>query len=238
MNLSGVIATFGGEEWTDLAYSRAYPSAITQEPGGAHLTISVAHEAEGTLASARNAGAAAATGDWLCFLDADDELAPGFVAAMQAAEPELRAFAGDVPTKVEALLTPAVAFVRSKKAAYRSRIEPWRDLRDGNSLCIGTLVPRPLFFEVGGFREWPMFEDWDLWQRCAIAGAKVVDVPGAVYVAYMTRRSRNRIAKIPERDYWHQRIGHSNLPDYYEPTTAEEDARKRLIPSGVRKKAA
>jgi hypothetical protein len=133
------------------------------------------------------------------------------------------------------LFTPAVAFTRSRRALYRGKIDLEQDIRDGNWLIIGTLVPAALFREVGGFREWPMFEDWDLWQRCAKLGARVFKVPTALYIAYMIRRSRNRIARIPERDYWHQRIGHENFPDYYEATTAEEDAAQRLIPSGVRK---
>ena len=234
MNLSVIIATYGSDEWVDLAWSRAYQSVLAQDPGGALLTTTVVHEPDGTIASARNAGAAQAAGEWLCFLDADDELAPGFVAAMERVWLQ-----GTYDWQaMRWLLTPAVAFTRSRKATYRGRIWPAMNLRDGNYLCIGTLVPAELFREVGGFREWPLFEDWDLWQRCAKAGARVVEVRDALYVAYMIRGSRNRVPRLPERDYWHQRIGHDNWPDYYDATTSDEDARRRLIPAGVRKRQA
>ena len=81
MNVSICIATFGDERWRDLAMSRAYPSALEQDAP----EIIVVHQPVGTLASARNAAAAQAHGDWLCFLDADDELASGYLDAMMAA---------------------------------------------------------------------------------------------------------------------------------------------------------
>ena len=60
-----------------------------------------------------------------------------------------------------------------------------------NECVIGTVVPRRLFLEVGGFRELPSLEDYDLWLRCCKAGARIVHVPQAVYRAHVRPGSRN-----------------------------------------------
>ena len=62
MNVSIVIATHGAEEWRDLAWSRAYPSAA----GLGALEVLVHHDPDWTLAEARNETAWTASGDWLC----------------------------------------------------------------------------------------------------------------------------------------------------------------------------
>jgi hypothetical protein len=42
---------------------------------------------------------------------------------------------------------------------------------DGNWLVIGCVARTDLLREVGGFRDFPVYEDWDLWLRCWLAGA-------------------------------------------------------------------
>src|SRR3990172_10108928 len=101
MNVSICIATFGDSRWRDLPYSRAYPSALDQ---GAHEII-MEHQPEGTVASSRNAAAEKAKGDWLCFLDADDELAQGYLSAMRRVYEREQ-----LPAGSQLLLTPAVHF--------------------------------------------------------------------------------------------------------------------------------
>lgn len=223
MKVSILISTFGSQDWSGLAWSRAHPSAILQD---SHEVL-VAHEPEATIAEVRNANAARATGDFLCNLDADDELGPGFIEAMRRAWEQER---GDDETPL--LLTPAVSFVlRGRK--YRQHFSPEIEVREGNWLIIGTLLPRSLFTKIGGFKEWPLYEDWDLWTRCVQAGARIVKVPDALYLAHVTRSSRNRVPNRQERNYWHQRIGHSNWPNYYDSTSEDEDIQQRSW--GVRK---
>jgi len=180
VTVSILICTHGSEAWRELALSRAYPSTIAQGT----CEVLTRHEPAGTLAGVRNAAAGDATADWLCFLDADDELAPGYIAEMEHTLEGWESPGWGEDTR--ALLAPAVSF-DGNRAAIPNR-GGWPAV---NECCIGTLVPRRLFHEVGGFRELPSLEDYDLWLRCAKAGAQIVHVPGAVYRAYTSPGSRN-----------------------------------------------
>lgn len=183
MNVSILISTYGEESWRRLAEERAIPSAAREAP----CEIRVLHEPEMTIAQVRNANAEQATGDWLCFLDADDELGPGYLRAMERAHQQRGRVDGTPP-----LLTPAVSYVRK---GYRrpARFLPGHDLTRDNYLVIGTLVRRDLFLEVGGFCDYPHgFEDWSVWAKCWKAGAPIIQVKGAVYYAHINPRSVHR----------------------------------------------
>jgi glycosyltransferase involved in cell wall biosynthesis len=180
VNISVCIATYGSEDWHDLAWSRAWPSA--QDQGA--LEVNCFHDPEGTIASVRNELAGTAKGDWLCFLDADDELAPGYLDAMKRAFEQER-HDGDL------LLTPAARDIKKAKPE-RVKFRPEADLHTGNWLLIGTLIQRDLFWRVGGFRDFPHgLEDWNLWARCVRAGARIKKVPDAIYVVHHNMESKH-----------------------------------------------
>src|SRR5260221_274891 len=81
MNVSVIVATYGASTWEALADARAIPSLI--DSGYTELIVN--HEREGTLAATRNNAVARAPCDFLCFLDADDELDVCYFDAMKAA---------------------------------------------------------------------------------------------------------------------------------------------------------
>ncbi len=173
MSFTIVIATHGEDRWAKLAQRRALPSAQRQA-----CEVLVGHDPEGTRAEVRNALAERATSEWLIFLDADDELDDGYVTAMEKAAQE------------NSLLTPRVSFVKNG-IGQMAQFMPEVPLEKGNWMVVGTAVPRDLLLEVGGWRsfygsgvlnEW---DDWDLWIRCVQAGARIVKVPDAVYVAHV-----------------------------------------------------
>jgi glycosyltransferase involved in cell wall biosynthesis len=195
VDVTVVVGTFGGVDWVRLASSRAIPSAE-------RLGVPVMHRHAGTLAQARNTGAALAKTEWLCFLDADDELDPGYFESMEKASADLRG--------------PAVVYVRGNRV-FPPKLWPVCDLRDGNYLVIGTLIRKSLFEEVGGFEEWPLYEDWALWARAARAGATIEQVPDAVYRAHVRRDSRNRGPGRREREVCHHEIRRAVFPELYEP---------------------
>lgn len=182
MKVTICIATYGGDEWRDLAWSRAYPSVASEQ-----AEILLGHEPDGTIASARNGLADRATSDWLCFLDADDELAPGFLDAMK------RAYEQESGSGTKLLLTPAVSYVRKGKPSPPQFLDRGISLADDNWLVVGTLIQRDLFFEVGGFEDYDHgFEDFALWSKCWRSGAKIVKVPDAVYLAHWNPQSKHR----------------------------------------------
>lgn len=193
MEVTVIVGTHGEQAWVDLAERRAIPSV----PDG----VPVIHSHTDRLVTARNTGAAQADTEWLCFLDADDELDPGYLDAMDDGSEDLRG--------------PSVVYVRNGRP-QPPKLWPACDLVDGNYLVIGTLVRKDLFIEVGGFRDWPLYEDWCLWQRCVLAGATVEQIPAAVYRAHVRTKSRNRAPARSEKLRWHHEIRRANYPHLYE----------------------
>lgn len=222
LNISCVIAAYGEEKWHSLARDRALPST----EGHGFLEVIVSYLPGGTLAEARNAGAAAAKGEWLLFLDADDELEPGFGRALEVA---MRGYGPSM------MFTPSVRYVRPGRTQSHTRIWPRMDIRDGNWLIIGTAIAKRVFDEIGGFREYGWSEDWALFAEAIERGCEVVEVPDAIYRAYVNLKSRNRSKHHKEMLYWHQRIGADIWPNDYEQPTEEEDRRRRLLSHTVRR---
>lgn len=196
MNVAVIVATFGDRaEWEPLA-QRALASVYDQDPAAV-----IRHHGD-TLHGARNEAAAEADTEWLSFVDADDELAPGYLQAMSRAGADLRA--------------PWVRYIRKGRPTPEHIPRGTRDLADGNRLVIGTLVRREMFLAVGGFRDWPFYEDWDLWQRCWLSGASVQFVRQAVYCAHIRLDSRNRTPTHEEKLVVHHAIRRANMPWLYE----------------------
>lgn len=168
-----IIPTFGNhDQWLPLA-RRAAASAIAQTVPPARVVVSMTT----TLAMARNGPAEWARTEWLCFLDADDELDVRYVEAMLAAEGDVR--------------QPATV---SAGAQDRPTVIPAKHLMSGNYIVVGAFVRTELFLDVGGFRELPAYEDWDLWIRCWLAGAHIGCAPDAVYRVHSSA-GRNTLSR-------------------------------------------
>lgn len=208
MEVSIIIATHGDEVWSELAQTRPLPSARAQDAA----EVLIGHDPEGNRASVRNALAEKASGDYLCFLDGDDELAPGYVEAMQRAYDKEE-------TSGPLLLTPRVSYVvkgRARVPKFWPEVPVW----SGNWMVVGTLVERTQFLHVGGWREfsvedWNEWDDWELWIRCQKAGARPVKVKQAVYIAHQESTSRHRTLPHEHKLRWTFEIGREHFPEHY-----------------------
>jgi glycosyltransferase involved in cell wall biosynthesis len=186
--------------------------AQTSEP---HEVI-VEHQPDGTVASARNTAAERATGSHLIFLDADDELDAGYVAAMQ------HALTGPDD---DAMLTPRVSYI-VKGRAQTPKFWPEKPLSEGNWMVIGTMLNRERFLRIGGFDSRPhAFEDWSCFARMWKDGCQPVKVPAAIYRAHWMPGSRNKRLSREEQVTLHYELGREIFPDEYPPAWLEQHMR-------------
>lgn len=191
MEVTIAVATFGDLSWTDRA-QRAIESAWDEGP--------VVYVHGDSLHGARNAALEQVESEFVVFLDGDDELEPGYVAALAQGTCDLRA--------------PAVRYVRGHRAQEPivPRVAGHRHactadcLPQGNWLVVGTAVRAEMVREVGGWWPEPLYEDWSLWLRCWKAGATVEAVPDAVYRAHVRPDSRNRAPDIALKNRVHRDI--------------------------------
>lgn len=199
MDVTVVVATFGDQEWINLAHRRAIPSAVAEG-------VEVIHRHGTSLAQARNEGLGLVRTEWVIHLDADDELEPGYVEEMARGSADLRA--------------PAVSYVRKfrqvrpaglPKVAGHDHDCTAECLPAGNWLVIGTAVRAEMAREIG-WREYACYEDWDFFQRCWLAGATVEAIPDAVYRAHVRFDSRNRAPDISFKNRVHHEIMAANFP--------------------------
>jgi GT2 family glycosyltransferase len=187
--------TYGGAEWLTLAKERAGASVDRQTRRA--TWVSSHHQ---SLHEARNNAAASLQLldddiEWLCFLDADDELDAGYIAAMATATERLE---GDW------LLQPATLGVYADgREDTRPVVIPTKPLLDGNYLVISTLIRRSQFERLGGFRDWPCYEDWDLWIRAHLDGARIRQVPAAILRVHVNETGRNCAARETQLRTYH-----------------------------------
>ncbi|HET7588600.1 MAG TPA: glycosyltransferase family 2 protein [Solirubrobacterales bacterium] len=196
------VGTFGGNEWMQLADKRAVPSAEAQG-------CRVVHRHASTLARARNDCIALADTEFVIHLDADDELEPGYIEALAGAEGDVR--------------VPRVTCWRDGRPSRRGVFMPFVNrehrrrhqcvgdcLQFGSWIVVGAGVRRQLVLDVGGWREWEVYEDFDLWQRCWLAGAEIVAVPDALYRQHLRKGSRNHSLPRERMDEVHREIERAN----------------------------
>jgi len=195
VDVTVAVGTFGDESWRALAQERAVPSAIAQGEG-----LKVIHRHEETLAEARNAALEAVVSEWVVFLDADDELEPGYLVAMARGTADVR--------------SPIARYVHDggRQRLWQPRVAGHHHdceaacLPAGNWLLVGAAARTELLREVGGWEAWEVYEDWALWLRAWQAGATFELIPDAVYRAHVRPDSRNRGPSIEEKNRVHHQI--------------------------------
>lgn len=152
------------------AQSADATSALAEE-GGARVLASTRRQ----RAAQMNAGARAAGGEFLLFLHADTLLAPGALTKIVRAFRDPATLGGGFARRYDA--PSAVLRLTCALAEVRTRCFGWF-LGDQ-----AIFVRRSAFEELGGFREWDIFEDLDFSRRLARAGRVVTLRPPVISAA-------------------------------------------------------
>lgn len=135
----------------------------SKKPKAHALAISVILPKNIGVAKARDFGVKMSTGKLILFLDADDMLAPDFIQqcgkaiakGADIAYPNMILFDG-VP--------------RNKLVENPGKITPKYILGKKTSIPVTSMMWRRVYDELNGFRELPLFEDWDFWIRAMCKG--------------------------------------------------------------------
>lgn len=177
------VATYGDQHWRDLG-NLAASRLATDHP---HVTDIV--RCHGTaLHRARNACLDNTATEWIAYVDADDDIEPGYLPTLTAPpDADIRVPSVRHVTGPDDTTTPAAM---PRVAGHRHTCGP-ACLACGNWIVIGALARTSLLRKIGGWhdRGW---EDWHLWARCWQAGAHILPRPAAVYRHTVRAGSRGR----------------------------------------------
>lgn len=162
--------------------------------------IEVVHKENGGGASARNAGAAAASGEFMAVLDADDSYRPRrleAIAALATARPDLDLVTTDARFVVEGKAVGSFA-AHNGFASTDQRTAIF-----ANCFVGGWPAVRIAALErIGGFdEEMRIAYDWDCWLRLILSGsaAGMADEPLYDYVLRSGSLASSRVASLWER---------------------------------------
>ncbi|MBR0670155.1 glycosyltransferase family 2 protein [Neoroseomonas soli] len=139
------------------------PDALADVVARDFPEVRLLRQANAGPAAARNRGAAAAKGEWLAFLDADDAWLPGKLERQleMAAAPDVGVIAGGVLGRETKAFDPAPGFDA---------------LWERNSVATSSALVRRAAYQTAGGMEarFRHCEDYHLWLRLAHAGWRVV----------------------------------------------------------------
>lgn len=153
---------------------------VVQETGDARCRV-ITHERNRGLGPARNTGFAAARGRFILPVDADDRLAPSFLATTTNALRE----------------EPRAACVYTDFQLFGDSTAVWR-FEPGSPADMlsrqwipgpGVLMRKDLWERVGGYQDLWGNEDWDFWIAAVRTGIKAIRIPAPLYLYRRTPQS-------------------------------------------------
>lgn len=154
-------------------------SILEQQRSKVKLNFKIIDVKNGGAAKARNIGLAAATGDYIQFLDADDIITP------DKFEKQIGGFAADADMVVSDRIQKNIDLSAVIKEFYFDEIER-NPLETSIIKIISTCNPlyrKSVVMELGGYDEsLRSSQDWDFHIRLVLRGFKIRYVPGVFFI--------------------------------------------------------
>lgn len=200
IDVTVVVATCGSRQWQVMG-----DEAILSAHDTGAKTVRI-HLDQGTVSEARNAGLAEVTTEYVVFLDADDALEPDYFERVQ---PTADILATQI--KYRQHIRPTMPRVWAHDFDPMKRHEGCCTascLVDGNWVHIGAIIRTEAIRSVGGFQEYPVYEDWALFLALQQAGYTFGVAMNSVYLAAVRSNTAHRNSSLPilERNKIHERI--------------------------------
>lgn len=200
IDVSVVVATCGSDVWREMGDQAAAGATNT----GAKIVR--LHLPDATVAEARNKGLELVDTEYVTFLDADDGLDPRYFIGVEPTA-DVMATLIKYPQHSEAMM-PRV-WQHENYAWKMHRGYCVGDcLLDGNWIHVGAICRTAAVRAVGGFREYPVYEDWALFLAMQQNGATFGHSFGSIYYAAIRDHGMHRNGSMPleERNKVHEII--------------------------------
>lgn len=158
-----------------------------------HVSVTSIMTKNQGVSKARHEGFRFSTGKLVLFLDGDDKLFPDFIERM-------------VPNMLEVDITYPNWFLANGVENELVEVPDELDLHKRNSVLISSMMKRQVYEKLGGFRDYPIYEDWDFWLRAEKEGFKFKKANTSLWYR-QTADSRNRKSKSFRESIYRKIIG-------------------------------
>lgn len=200
MKVTIVIATCGSEEWKELG-----DRAMSDVQFRFHTPVIRVHLPEASVSEARNVGLEQVRTEYVCFLDADDSLEWPYFNFIP--EHDVTATSITYQNKTAPLIPKVWAHEQHRSKYHRGHCSG-DCLPDGNWVHIGAIIRTEAIKAIGGFKEWPVYEDWALFLELQQSGFTFGRRQESVYKATVrdTPGHRNQSLPLREKNLIHEDI--------------------------------
>lgn len=206
MDVTVVVATCGSDEWHKMG-DQSY-----KDLENLGVPIVRVHLNNGTVSQARNKGLTQVKTEYVCFVDADDTL-----------DAEYFNFKPIADVTVTAISYPGRKATIPKVWSHEKRRSKQHEgdcdascLIDGNYCHVGAIIHTEALKAVGGFKEYPVYEDYGVMLAMHLNGSSFGRREESVYMANVRRNTshRNQSMPVSERNKVHEQIVEDLLNEY------------------------